>query len=308
MIIENPPVCSRCRSDPASIPKLEQHVKAPPAEAESINVPRDLLDGAGSVVSITRPLDPEANTIGIAKDRSRWIPPWMRLLPSRRTSTDHDPEQSRLRRHSTVPARIARTVPSTQFSSRPGVNDNTRGSLSQTLAGKQGATSLHDSHSDEPETIADAVDLLNTSPSESIDEEVPPGIFLRRTSLSLKRRYPLRKRSTAESNGGSPSGSYTPKDMSPTNTSLVRELSGFFSHRADKGKPVLPGRVRGTGTWPKVKLGVDGKEIASRAARKCDRCGVAMPDIPPRTFPLSRTHQRRCQICKAESATPGAWA
>ncbi|KAI1617309.1 hypothetical protein EDD37DRAFT_38563 [Exophiala viscosa] len=306
MITQDPPVCSRCRSQPESIPKLEQHVKTSPVEPESIRLPRDLLDGAASVVSISRPLDPKANKIGPTRDGPRWMPPWMALLPSRRTSTNHDSEKSGLSRHSTVPARIARAVPSARLTPLPKPTDSTRGGLEQRPAGTQVPAFLPDAHFDGRDTAAEAVELLNTTPDESMDDGVPAGLFLRRTSLKLKRRYPLRKHSERESNGKSPR-SCTPEDISPTNTSLVRELSGFFSDRADKEKLILPSRVGETSTRPKAQIDIGGKETPNVATRNCDRCGADLPDITSRTYPLSKKQQRTCQICEAERTTPGAW-
>ncbi|OAL26246.1 hypothetical protein AYO22_04424 [Fonsecaea multimorphosa] len=64
MIVKDPPVCSRCADQPESLAKLEQHVRVPRKGSDSVLPPKGLLDGASSRLSLTNPLDPEANRLG----------------------------------------------------------------------------------------------------------------------------------------------------------------------------------------------------------------------------------------------------
>lgn len=305
MTVEDPPVCSRCRNQPKSVAKLEQLVRAPQVEAESIKVPQNLMDGAASVVSIEAPLDPAANRIRPTGDGTRWMPPWMALLPSRRTSTTCDsPRSSWSRRSSPVSPGKLRPYNCSRFPRQLMAPES---GLERGTAGDQMLPLWSATHSVEPATSATkagTVDLLRTTADESMEDDVTPGIFLRRTSAALKRRYPVRKPSATNSSAASPREACTPifsQNISRTNTSLVKELSVFFSNRVDEGNLILPSRVSESGVWTKAKLGVSSMKTRGGAAQNCDRCGLDMPDSS------SQRRERNCQICKAEMDIPGAW-
>ncbi|EXJ85603.1 hypothetical protein A1O1_05969 [Capronia coronata CBS 617.96] len=94
MTVDEPPVCSRCSIEPQSLAKLEQHVRRSRSKSAVIHAPAGLLDGAGWTVSLSDPLNPEANKIGIKSHGSRSMPPWMSLLPSVRRQKEHPQPQS----------------------------------------------------------------------------------------------------------------------------------------------------------------------------------------------------------------------
>nr|KAK5441331.1 hypothetical protein LTR18_007175 [Exophiala xenobiotica] len=115
MVVQDPPVCSRCIDQPESVHKLEQHVRISQSASDSIKPPANIVDGACSVISLSHPLSPEPNSIENAKGGPRLMPPWMAsLYPRQPSSNSHI--SIRPRRRSTLPRR---TVASTLFATPP---------------------------------------------------------------------------------------------------------------------------------------------------------------------------------------------
>jgi len=115
MVVEDPPVCSRCIDQPESVHKLEQHIRISQSAADSIKPPANIVDGACSVISLSDPLNLEPNGISNAKAGPRLMPPWMASLRPRQLSSNR-PTSIRPRRRSTLPTR---TTGSTLFSTPP---------------------------------------------------------------------------------------------------------------------------------------------------------------------------------------------
>jgi hypothetical protein len=115
MVVQDPPVCSRCIDQPESVHKLEQHVRISQSASDSIKPPANIVDGACSVISLSHPLSPEPNSIRNAKAGPRLMPPWMAsLYPRQPSSNSH--ASIRPRRRSTLPTR---TTASTLFATPP---------------------------------------------------------------------------------------------------------------------------------------------------------------------------------------------
>lgn len=102
MVVEDPPVCSRCREDPKSVPRLEQHVRVSKTPSSEIKFPKRLVNQAG-VISLSDPLNVISSTVTNSKQMFHLTPVWMSLLPSRRKSFGINPRQSMTNRRSTFP-------------------------------------------------------------------------------------------------------------------------------------------------------------------------------------------------------------
>lgn len=102
MVVDDPPVCSRCSEDPDSAPRLEQHVRVSKTPGTGIRVPKRLVNQAG-MISLSDPLNVISSTVSNSKQLSHLTPVWMSLLPSSRKSFGNNPRQSMTNRRSTFP-------------------------------------------------------------------------------------------------------------------------------------------------------------------------------------------------------------
>ena len=120
MVVDSPPVCSRCSDQPESVTKLEQHVRTRPTQCpRKSGAPKGLLDGDSDRVSLTEPLNPAANKIGGVNQGQRMPPPWMTLLPSNRHSANPPPESLSSVKHSSSPVSQGNTTSATPFVTQP---------------------------------------------------------------------------------------------------------------------------------------------------------------------------------------------
>lgn len=107
MILQEPPVCSRCSDSPASIEKLEQHADVLKRPKEQTRPPKRILEGSSGHVSLEQPLSKEANFVTNdplkCTSTSRSLPAWMSLLPSQKNAEIHPPKHSIMQRRSTFP-------------------------------------------------------------------------------------------------------------------------------------------------------------------------------------------------------------
>ncbi|OCT53800.1 hypothetical protein CLCR_10334 [Cladophialophora carrionii] len=118
MLVEEPPVCPRCANEPGSVAKLEQHVRTPSKTSAGARTPRGLLDGTSERVSLTNPLNPDANKFGRSGSGQRMPPAWMSLLPSNRSSTS-SPLEGPCPPTKMVPSARQGKPPSTPFITPP---------------------------------------------------------------------------------------------------------------------------------------------------------------------------------------------
>ncbi|KAK5457096.1 hypothetical protein LTS15_004877 [Exophiala xenobiotica] len=240
MVVQDPPVCSRCIDQPESVHKLEQHVRISQSASDSIKPPANIVDGACSHISLSHPLSPEPNRIGNAKAGPRLMPPWMAsLYPRPPSSNSHT--SIRPRRRSTLPTR---TTASTLFATPPlypVARDSAGASLeepSSVLCAEDGRKSPEGA----PSRPSQAMSVTDTNKPFNAEQDTPdvqvqaqpasgtlytnseavsdsqeaafqevgepklmrsfPGSLIKRNNLVAKRRYSLRRPSAATSING----------------------------------------------------------------------------------------------------------
>ncbi|KAJ9496870.1 hypothetical protein H2202_007647 [Exophiala xenobiotica] len=242
MVVQDPPVCSRCIDQPESVHKLEQHVRILRSASDSIKPPANIVDGACSLISLSHPLSPEPNSISNAKAGHRLMPPWMAsLYPRQPSSNGHT--SIRPRRGSTLPTR---TTASTLFATPPqypvardsaGVSleepspvlsaEDRRKSPGGAPSRPSRTTSIPDTNKqlnveqDRPdvqvqppsgtpytnsETISDSQDAVLQEIDEPKLMRSLPGSLIRRNNPVANRRYSLRRPSATNSIIGSRTG------------------------------------------------------------------------------------------------------
>lgn len=163
MIVDEPPVCPRCSVEQQSLAKLEQHARKPTPDSASGKAPRGLLDGGGSRICLSAPLNPEANKVWKQGHATRSMPPWMSLLPSNRRRKEQPQSQDRFRRRSTFPY--------FDTTRSPGRLETTPQSMDTATMGPLGVSA------DVPYTPSSGASLQPTDPfASSLYQTQPPGI------------------------------------------------------------------------------------------------------------------------------------
>ena len=281
MHVNAPPVCERCTSSPASLPKIQQH-------AELLKIPRERTDASWNPphitnyrISIYQPLPPIHNSLSrptIEPEVLLPFPSWMHLLPSQVNSDVKPPRHSVLQRRRTFPY-FESTRYSTPFSTPPEF-PRTWDSLPKSV---RLPSDLVLEGSDVSEgTQVSTLQLSRTLPKHAPSKQIqtlearsslrreqnvvslqapsnPPEtrLNLRKPSkrlpslpkgASCKSHVPSSKRiSGAEScctrDHHTPEPTQEIAPASNPKPPLLRELSGFFSSRA--GRWILPSRVSG---------------------------------------------------------------
>lgn len=317
MLVNDPPVCTRCAEQPESLVKLEQHVRASQGLSGSIHSPKRLLDGASERISLVEPLNSKANKIGTTRQGQRMAPAWMTLLPLNRPPTPALTKPSSPLKHTVSPLKPI-TRPSTpfvtppqspishfrghpagapppsplgdiritdQFPSPDSITSKDIYEVDQDVVtspvwhDSQGATSRY-SPTSQPGPVS-------TPPSEdSKRSQTAPQKPLGRHFSVSKGIKALRKSSAVKSNAlpvgscGSPKA-HTPmpsQDITPARTPFFRELSSFFSSRAKKGKLALPSRLNFAQNTVKTTEIGEASSGKSGLESTCARCGVGMLD------------------------------
>jgi hypothetical protein len=145
--------------------------------------------------------------------------------------------------------------------------------------------------------------------------------WVRRNLSLVKGLYALRRSSTSNSTAApagscGPPSSHTPvpsQSIAPAKSSVLKELTDFFSSRARKGKLALPSRIE-------RKVAGSGSSTPSRTGsdRTCSKCGVDMTDWWVRRDlealiqeQIDQGLNRVCASCKAVESSPetmpGSW-
>ncbi|KIY00036.1 uncharacterized protein Z520_04674 [Fonsecaea multimorphosa CBS 102226] len=341
MIVKDPPVCSRCADQPESLAKLEQHVRVPRKGSDSVLPPKGLLDGASSRLSLTNPLDPEANRLGNVSQRHQMPTPWMTLLSSdRRGEPFGTPLQKQGRAYSTsfttAPQSpgVIHGVSRPEFSRlpRPGLSkrlpilspESVAASHTHLVEQIPAGSSNHQEFEASPPTQSSASpsQCLRTPASDYADRSQSDARSrIRRSISTTKAINPFRRSSTAKSSlapaeSCGPAKMHTPQssqDNVPGRAPFFKDLSAFFNLRSKAGKPSPPRRFSPVSTRA--------NESGSSLDRACQRCGVDMSDwwVRRQSGAQSRDSEgdrgrpvdRICESCKAAGtvarAMPGAW-
>jgi hypothetical protein len=273
ILVDEPPVCSRCSEQPESAPKLQQHVRVTKTSSMVIKVPKRLANQAG-MISLSHPLDVITDKESNGGQSSHLTPTWMTLLPSSRKPFAGAPRQTMANRRSTFPeyepvqsstpspsphlplikdSRIDPPLASKNVSkadSVPGRRD-TRGPrgvprpvdhhpLGPDRGIRRESPPDHLPPSNSVSTTADQEINQGTAFDRNNRHSFPQQLFNRSNSLQ-RRRFSLRKTPTAgtivPAGSCGPEKSHSPmpsQDISPTRAPLLRELSSFFATRAGK--------------------------------------------------------------------------
>ncbi|KIW78239.1 hypothetical protein Z517_08073 [Fonsecaea pedrosoi CBS 271.37] len=314
MIVEEPPVCSRCVDLPESLAKLEQHVRAPRNRPGKVIHPKGLLDGASSRLSLTDPLNPDANRLGAANQKHTMHPPWLVLQSSKRHAEFMSPYQSGPQLHQT-PRQKQSTASSTPFatppqslkaaelSSCPNIPHQLPLDLAEqpstplvgtvTASWVRPGTHLSVDSSKSQGLQFSASTGSSTSPSQHLitspsDEPrwLQTGSLsrIRRSFSTTKALNPFRRASTTKSflppvGSCGPTEMHTPlpsQDIAPARSPIFKELSAFFTSRSKTGKVILQRRVSPDST----KATESGSYTPDKTIldRACERCGMDLSD------------------------------
>jgi hypothetical protein len=351
MIANDPPVCSRCVDEPSSLTKLEQHVGMPNKSWKSVKTPNGLLDGASERMSLTDPLNPAANKIGPPGHGRRLPPAWMALLPSNRSpASDSSGHSSPSAKTGTSSSQLkATSTPFTTPPQSPAYERKDQSFQAPSPLNQSDASIFKPSPSSNsivpPKShVAEGI-VITLSPPKRLEVAVsrkssaskpqdPPASTsggseasqagsknrIKRSFSVSRGIYAFRKPShpkpesvTLEVCG--PPESHTPmpsQDIAPAKTPFFKELSGFFSSRAKKGKLILPSRIgmdqdrsRNNECWTNTP-------DKSGFPRTCPRCGVDMSDWwtreecnPQSHEPGRRLDHQMCESCRAADTMPG---
>ncbi len=316
MTVKDPPVCSRCVDEPESVTKLEQHVRTPRKNSRATQTPKGLLDGTSERLSLTYPLNPDANRIGPSGQTQQIPPAWMTLLPSKRLPGASPPGRS-----SSISKRnIAlehNKEPSNPFITPPQSPKTTFGdhrlgapsrySLSHVARGTPLASpksmmtldiptidedSIASSDQKEPEVTGSR----RSSPSQPQSPVTPRSTETKasrsgspnriRRSFSMSKGISgFRRSSTGRPartpvilDPQSPHSSMPSQKVAPTKAPFFKELVGFFSSRSKTGKLPLPSRVDGNRSTMKFDDSGGSTPGQYGLERTCARCGVDMSD------------------------------
>ncbi|KIW15341.1 hypothetical protein PV08_05387 [Exophiala spinifera] len=258
MTVQSPPVCPRCSEQPESLDKLEQHVRASQSEPEVIKAPANVVNGQNALISLSQPLDSEANKAGEVLESPIY----------------GEKDSLRRRRRSTLPA-ITKVPAPVSMSSRLPVNEVKSSHIKEepfsilpksdkrVTVDDTPPVSGHDAVLDSAEADAFTAcnantktqiaidrrssDLMSTSTSRDTastnSKEAKPtatelNSTVKRENSVIKRRRSPRKQSTVASTIATtkdkPPEPGSMQDTVPTRRSIVKELANFFSSGTSK--------------------------------------------------------------------------
>ena len=354
MVVNDPPVCPRCANEPGSVAKLEQHVRAPSSSCNGADPPKGLLDGASERVSLEDPLNSTANTIGPPRQRQRMPPAWMTLLPSNRCGVSNSREPTiptkrpeALLRQQERNSTLSVTPPQSPCFDRK--DHSFRASPPHTPTDSGAHTALPSPMS----ILTKDVHATGEVSVTSSDQERLEVAALRRFSSS-KPQSPLTQGSSSprlseadskdrarrsfsihkgintfrKSSNAKPvlalvgsSESHIPmpsQDIVPAKAPFFKELAGFFTSRAKKGKLALPSRIGDS--REDVELDKSGRSTPGQGTHpmSCAKCGMNMTNWRvsggfkiPNQDQDGRGDRRMCESCKTAAkmprSMPGSW-